>query len=72
MSLADSNPQRFRNRDPIEYFYLLDETGAAYDTICVRGYGVDDFDMEVNSRFKRITRAEYETFIEFEKAKGAL
>lgn len=67
MSLADSNPERFRDRGPIEYYYVLDSSGAATNAFRVRGLGVDDFEM-VGSKlflFKRCTKAEYETFKAF-------
>lgn len=62
MSLADSNPERFRDRGPIEYYYVLDSSGAATYALRVRGLGVDDFEMIGSSLFKRCTKAEYETF----------
>ena len=66
MSLAKNNPERFRERNPIEYYYVLDDSGAATNVLRVRGYGVDDLPMGGKSGlFKRCTKAEYESFKAF-------
>jgi len=74
MSLAKNDPTRFRERDPIEYFYVLDNSGEAVNVICVRGYGVDDNSLSRDAfrkgvtggtLYQRCTKAEYESFKTF-------